>query len=118
MPRCGAVARRVETMTGESRTEEGARRAAPGRTHEDEAGGGARLGRRSAAWALAYLRGRAVAFNRGSVTRANVEGGVKLALRYGASLEEVQQVLAEYQLMWDVAKDCVARPERSGAPPS
>jgi hypothetical protein len=71
--------------------------------------GSARVGRRSATWALAYLRGRAAAYNRGSVTRANVDGGVQLALRYGASLDDAQQVLAAYRLAWDPERRQVMR---------
>src|SRR5690349_7714530 len=71
--------------------------------------GSARVGRRSASWALAYLRGRAAAYNRGSVTRANVDGGVQLALRYGASMDEAQQILAVYRLAWDPARTQVVR---------
>jgi hypothetical protein len=69
----------------------------------------ARVGRRSSAWALAYLRGRAAAYNRGSVTRANVNGCVELVLRYGASLAEARQVLADFDLTWDEQRHEVAR---------
>jgi hypothetical protein len=61
----------------------------------------ARVGRRSSAWALAYLRGRAAAYKRGSVTQANVNGCVLLVLRYGASLDEAKRVLADFGLKWN-----------------
>jgi hypothetical protein len=76
---------------------------------ETPGAGSARVGRRSATWALAYLRGRAAAYNRGSVTRANVDGGAQLALRYGASLDDVQAILAVYRLVWDPVRTQVVR---------
>jgi hypothetical protein len=69
----------------------------------------ARVGRRSAKWALAYLRGRAAAYLRGSVTRANVTGCVELALRYGAALDDARQVLADYGLVWDAEREDITR---------
>ena len=88
--------------------------AVPGFTRaaaEETGGAGSRVGRRSSAWALAYLRGRAAAYNRGSVTRANVDGGVQLALRYGASMDEAQRVLAAFRLRWDPGRAQVVRVE-------
>jgi hypothetical protein len=70
-----------------------------------------RLGPRSSVWALAYLRGRAVAFNRGTVTQANVHGGIRLAVRCGASVEEAQQVLADHRLAWDPERRTITRME-------
>jgi hypothetical protein len=69
----------------------------------------ARVGRRSPSWALAYLRGRAAAYRRGSVTQANVNGCVHLVLRYGASLEAGRQVLADFDLAWDDQRHQVMR---------
>jgi len=76
----------------------------------------ARVGRRSAKWALAYLRGRSAAYLRGSVTRGNVKGCVELALRYGASLDEVRRVLAEYALVWNAVRQDIE--QESPAPES
>jgi hypothetical protein len=69
----------------------------------------ARVGRRSAKWALAYLRGRSAAYIRGSVTRANVNGCVELALRYGASLDEARLVLGEHDLVWNAERRDIER---------
>lgn len=112
-----ASAARVPTtgalVTGERRTESSTVSGFAYRETGAEAGGGAasRIGRRSSTWALAYLRGRAAAYNRGSVTRANVDGGVQLALRYGASLEDAQRVLADFRLLWDAVRQQVMRLE-------
>ena len=70
-----------------------------------------RLGPRSSSWALAYLRGRAIAFNRGTVTQANVHGGIRLAVRCGASVEEAQKVLASHGLAWDPERRKITRME-------
>ena len=70
-----------------------------------------RLGPRSSSWALAYLRGRAIAFNRGTVTQANVHGGIRLAVRCGASVEEAQSVLASHGLAWDPERLKITRME-------
>jgi hypothetical protein len=70
-----------------------------------------RVGPRSSAWALAYLRGRAIAFNRGTVTQANVHGGIRLAVRCGASIEEAQNVLASHGLAWDRERHRIMRME-------
>ena len=70
-----------------------------------------RVGPRSSSWALAYLRGRAIAFNRGTVTQANVHGGIRLAVRCGASVEEAQHVLASHGLAWDPERLKITRME-------
>lgn len=69
----------------------------------------ARVGRRSAKWALSYLRGRSAAYLRGSVTHGNVNGCVELALRYGASLDDARRVLADYGLVWNAERREVAK---------
>jgi hypothetical protein len=106
--------RTVDALAADERNAESTRAARftyAGLEGEAVSGAASRIGRRSSAWALAYLRGRAAAFNRGSVTRANVDGGVQLALRYGASLEDVQRVLADFRLLWDAARQQVTRLE-------
>ena len=58
-------------------------------------------------WALAYLRGRAGAYVKGSITIRNVKGAVKLALSRGASIDAVRLVLHKYLLDWDEENDRV-----------
>ena len=53
------------------------------------------------AWALAYLRGRANAFHRGTLTLSNLVGAVHVALRSSASVEDVRSVLLGFGLDWD-----------------
>ena len=55
----------------------------------------------SANWALAYLRGSARAYWRGTVTLPRVTASVDLAMRLGASGEEVRRVLTQHALDWD-----------------
>jgi hypothetical protein len=58
-------------------------------------------------WAIAYLRGRAGAYTRGSVTIKNLNGAVRLALSRGASVSDVRYVLHRYLLDWDEEKQTV-----------
>jgi hypothetical protein len=55
----------------------------------------------TSAWALAYLRGRADALRRGKITLHNVEGAVRLALQRGATLRDVETLMARYDLCWE-----------------
>jgi Flp pilus assembly protein CpaB len=66
-------------------------------------------------WALRYLRGRVDAYRRKRLTLGHVAGAVRLALRSGASMEQVGNQLAAYGLMWDAAAETV-RPRDDGAP--
>ena len=61
----------------------------------------------TSAWAIAYLRGRALGYVRGAVTARNVSGAVKLALSRGASLAEVRAVLNQFLLEWDEPSETV-----------
>jgi hypothetical protein len=51
-------------------------------------------------YALGFLKGRAEGFRRGLLTIANVEGGAKMAARYGATDGEIAGLLSEYGLAW------------------
>jgi hypothetical protein len=59
---------------------------------------------------LAYLRGRAEGFRRGILTIANVEGGARMARRYGATDGEVAALLGPYGLHWDETEERVIDP--------
>jgi hypothetical protein len=59
------------------------------------------------AWALAYLRGRAMAYVRGAVTARNVNGTVRLAFSRGASVADVRGVLHQFLLEWDEQSETV-----------
>jgi hypothetical protein len=59
------------------------------------------------AWAIAYLRGRAMAHVRGGLTARNVTGAVRLALSRGATLEEVRGVLHQFLLEWDAEAETI-----------
>jgi hypothetical protein len=61
----------------------------------------------SAAWALAYLRGSARGYWRGTVTLPRVTASVDLAMRMGASGEDVRRVLLQHALGWDALNKAV-----------
>ena len=65
-------------------------------------------------YALGFLKGRAEGFRRGLLTIANVEGGAKMAARYGATDGEIGGLLSEYGLEWHGSEACVT-PADDGA---
>jgi hypothetical protein len=52
-------------------------------------------------WALAYLRGRADAYRRGTLTAGNLVGAVHMALKRSISLNDIRTLLDPYGLEWD-----------------
>jgi hypothetical protein len=58
-------------------------------------------------WALAYLNGRARAFQRGNVPLAAVRGAVRVALRHQVTFHELTATLADYRLVWDSGRQVV-----------
>jgi hypothetical protein len=62
-------------------------------------------------WALAYVRGRARAYDMRQTTLRHVAAAVEMALNRNASLDDVRAALALYDLDWDPVRrttsDCV-----------
>ena len=52
-------------------------------------------------WALAYLRGRAEAYQRRKLSAGNIVGAVHMALKRNVPPGEIRALLADYGLDWD-----------------
>jgi hypothetical protein len=57
--------------------------------------------RNETSWALAYVRGRARAYDMRQTTLRHVAAAVEMALNRNASLHDVRAALAPYDLDWD-----------------
>jgi hypothetical protein len=59
----------------------------------------------SRSWAIGNLRGRAGGYRRGTLSLAGVTGAVRVAFSWDVSAQDVQAILAEYDLRWEASAD-------------
>jgi hypothetical protein len=61
------------------------------------------------AWVLGYIRGRIRAFQRGRITRTNLDGAVQMALRKRVSWQRLRAVFDEYACDWKIERRTKSR---------
>jgi hypothetical protein len=60
-----------------------------------------------AQWARQYLVGRVDGYLRGTISLAGVAGAVRLAFKNGLPPDEVDRVLADFDLQWEPSTQMV-----------